>query len=530
MSDLKGDDGFLAHWKSLLACSIIAMCAFQFGLDFSLIGGLQAMPGFLKIFGYQDPTSPIGYNISTVRQQLISSIMSLGVIVASGSAGLITKFIGRKPALWIASILCLIADIIMMTTTKIGVLYFGRLVMGFSNGLFYIFGQLYIQECAPSKYRGMMIGGFEYWSTFGALIGNIVDNFTVPLGGKKSYIIPLGVVLIIPGVIAIVLLFVPESPRWLLQKNKEEKAQIALQRLCPRPELANEELAKIKLAIDAEAVLAQNTEIIDLWRNPVDRRRALLAIGAVCIQGASGASYIIGYSTYFFEMAGVNAPFQNTCIMSGVSAFVLIVNGLVITKYGFRRILLTWGMVLCGLSQLIMAAVYTVHPGTILTGKVIVGCSIFNQISYTGLISTYAILCAGEFPSQRLRSYTLGIAIGVGSVLGWVIGFTAPYFINPSSLNWGPKYGYIWAGACLIGAIWVWMFLPEVKGRTFEEINEMFEACLPARKFQGHTCEGSVPFAAMGEKSDIEKSGNEYVSGESKKNFAIMENSVDVKA
>jgi len=78
----------------------------------------------------------------------------------------------------------------------------------------------------------------------------------------------------------------------------------------------------------------------------------------------------VGYSTYFFAMAGVDAPFQNTCIMSGVSSFVLIVNGLVITKYGFRRVFLTWGMVLCGVSQLIMAAVYTTHPGTTLTGKV----------------------------------------------------------------------------------------------------------------------------------------------------------------
>lgn len=75
--------------------------------------------------------------------------------------------------------------------------------------------------------------------------------------------------------------------------HKEEKALIALQRLCPRPELAIEELAKIKLAIDTEAALARNTEIVDLWRNPVDRRRTLLAIGVICIQVASGASYII---------------------------------------------------------------------------------------------------------------------------------------------------------------------------------------------------------------------------------------------
>jgi SP family sugar:H+ symporter-like MFS transporter len=70
-------------------------------------------------------------------------------------------------------------------------------------------------------------------------------------------------------------------------------------------------------------------------------------------------------------MADIGKPFQNSCIMAGVGSFVLIVNSLIITRWGFRRIFLSWGMVLCGLSQLIMAAVYTAHPGTVLTGKVL---------------------------------------------------------------------------------------------------------------------------------------------------------------
>jgi len=127
----------------------------------------------------------------------------------------------------------------------------------------------------------------------GALIGTIVDNFTVPLGGKKSYIIPLGIILIMPGIIATALFFLPESPRWLLQTNKEDEARTALKRLRPYLELVDGELASMKVAIDTEAALARSAEIVDLWRNPIDRRRALLSIGAICLQPASGASYII---------------------------------------------------------------------------------------------------------------------------------------------------------------------------------------------------------------------------------------------
>jgi len=75
--------------------------------------------------------------------------------------------------------------------------------------------------------------------------------------------------------------------------NQEEKARKALKWLRPHPELVDAELADIKAVIDAEKALADGTEIMDIWRNPVDRRRALLSIGAVSLQAASGAMYMI---------------------------------------------------------------------------------------------------------------------------------------------------------------------------------------------------------------------------------------------
>ncbi|PQE04463.1 mfs monosaccharide transporter protein [Rutstroemia sp. NJR-2017a BVV2] len=165
-----------------------------------------------------------------------------------------------------------------------------------------------------------------------------------------------------------------------------EKAKAALKRLRPHQEVIDEELAYMAVGIDTEAEFSRGARFVDLWRDPIERRRALLAIGALCIQPASGATYIISeckhkdsatlqliilvYSTYFFEMAGIGTPFGDTCIMAGIGSFVLILNSLIITKYGRRRVFLGCGMTFCGLSQLIMAAVYTAHPNTNLTGKV----------------------------------------------------------------------------------------------------------------------------------------------------------------
>jgi len=99
--------------------------------------------------------------------------------------------------------------------------------------------------------------------------------------------------------------------------------------------------------------------------------------------------------------------------------------------------------------------------------------SVVYLIGYNGMVASYAWLCGGEFPSQRLRSYTFGLATSIGFLGAWLATFTAPYFINPDSLNWGPKYGYIWTPSCFIAALWTWWFLPETHGRTFEEIDEM---------------------------------------------------------
>ena len=129
--------------------------------------------------------------------------------------------------------------------------------------------------------------------TLGTLVGTVIDNGTKDIPSKQAYIIPLGIVYVIPGLVSIGLLFIPESPRWLLQMDREEDARKALKWLRPFPELVDAEFAEMKAAIDAEKLLAVNTEIIDIWRNPIDRRRTLLAVGAVTLQAASGAMYMI---------------------------------------------------------------------------------------------------------------------------------------------------------------------------------------------------------------------------------------------
>jgi MFS family permease len=105
------------------------------------------MPGFLKVFGHEAPETPLGWNLSTERQQLISSLMTLGAFLSSGTAGIPSKKLGRRMCILIACAACVVSNIVMMATTSIGALYFGRLLNGLANGYFMTFSQLY--ACSP---------------------------------------------------------------------------------------------------------------------------------------------------------------------------------------------------------------------------------------------------------------------------------------------------------------------------------------------------------------------------------------------
>ncbi|KAI8626599.1 MFS monosaccharide transporter-like protein [Xylariaceae sp. FL1651] len=487
----KQEMGMREHWKALLIVSLVSLSSFQYGLDFGIIGGLQAMVGFLEVFGQRDPSVALGWNIDAERQQLISSLMILGAFISSSTAGFTAQYVGRKLSLWIACVGVFVSTALMQATNQIGGLYAGRLIIGLANGLLMTHAQLYIQECSPGRYRGFGISIFTYWVAVGSLVGTVVDNFAAKISNKNAYIIPLGVVHVIPAILTVGLFFIPESPRWLAAKGRMTEAERALQRLRPVGWSIADELDEMKTTLAAEARLQSSVGYLTLFKNPIDRRRTIISVLALTTQAASGAMFVISYGTYFFEMANVGNAFENSCILTGVGVAALLFNALVITKIGRRRAMMISGFILCGLSQLAMAIVYTVEPGTVRAGKVLVGLSVIYIVGYNAMISTYAWLSGGELASQRLRSHTFGLATAIGFLGAWLTTFTAPYFINPLELNWGPKYGYIWTGSCAIAAIWIWVYLPEVKGRTLEEIDEMFEARVPARKFRKYQCTGT---------------------------------------
>lgn len=105
-------------------------------------------------------------------------------------------------------------------------------------------------------------------------------------------------------------------------------------------------------------------------------------------------------------------------------------------------------------------------------------------ITYDATVGPICYSLVSEIPSTRLRSKTIVLARNCYNVSGIATNVTTPLMLNPTALGWGPRAGFFWTGTAALGLAWSWWRLPEPKGRTFAELDGLFERGVAARKFR----------------------------------------------
>lgn len=303
-----------ANKRVMLITCLIALANAQYGFDAAVIASFQAMRGFLENFGYPEPSPRSGWGISTTTQQLITSFLNVGTIVGVLFTGPFSRFFGRRQGIWMGTLLGFAGCSVQLGARTVAGLCVGRALMGASNSFFITFANAYVAECVPSHLRSLCSGILGVTIPVGGLLGTVVPYLTKDVPGRLCYQIGLACLFVFPLCLSIVVVFIPESPRWLLVRGSTDDAERALAILRDNSLTVvqfQEELAEMIRGIEEEKALASSASLVDMFKG-TDLRRTMLCVGTVTSRAASGIWVFISYgvSSLVLHSPSVSSLFE----------------------------------------------------------------------------------------------------------------------------------------------------------------------------------------------------------------------------
>jgi len=255
-----------------------------------------------------------------------------------------------------------------------------------------------------------------------------------------------------------------------------------------------------------ETHLTSGTSYLDCFRG-VDRRRTEIVCMCWAIQNLSGNAFS-NYSTYFLEQAGVSTSNSYNFAMGQYAINIVGVVGawsLMACGVG-RRTLYLYG--LCGLCLiLVIMGFLGLVPAThkaeagLATGSLMIVWALLYQLT----VGTVCYSLVAELSTRRLQIKTVVLGRNLYIVVGIITSVLTPYMLNPTAWNWGNYTGFFWAGLCLGSLGYTYFRVPEPRGRTFAELDVLFERRVAARRFAGtevDVFDGSVDAGVVGKGGD----------------------------
>lgn len=286
--------------------------------------------------------------------------------------------------------------------------------------------------------------------------------------------------------LAIGLPFSIESPWYLVRHNKIDAARNALQRLYGPGTNIETKLVAIQMTVD-QALAAKESKWSDTVRGS-NLLRTLITCGVFVCQHLVGIIFVLGFSTYFFQLAGL-ATERSFDLGVGVTACGVVgtvISWTIVNRLG-RRTIFNSGMAILSTINLLIGILDVVPTsGASWTQAALtVVWAFFYQVS----IGAVAFVLLGETSSPSLRAKTTALATATQSVFGIAMNIAIPYMVNPDQGNMQGKVGFVFGGLGAIATVLCFLYIPDLKGRTYEEIDVMFENRVPPRKMGGYVIE-----------------------------------------
>ncbi|KAI4748809.1 general substrate transporter [Aureobasidium sp. EXF-12298] len=319
----------------------------------------------------------------------------------------------------------------------------------------------------------------------GKLISSGIIKGTNSIGSPMAYRIPIATQWALPLFMLSLVYFCPDPPYWLCRKGRHEDAARSLKRFATKEVDTALTLANILDTLRLEHSSKQDRpNYLDCFRG-TDLRRLTICVMAYDMQAFTGNMLFISYAVYFFEMAGLDSA--NAFSMNlGLTAlgFLGTCAAWPLLTYAGRRPAYLLGTIGLATVMFLIGAVDFAPRSTSAPTWTQCALMLLANLVYDTTIGPFCYVMLAEVPSARLRGLTIALATVSVQVMSIVFAVAIPYAMNEDQGNWRGKVGFLFAALGLLCALYCFFCMPETKGRTFEELDLLFERKVPSRKFQ----------------------------------------------
>ncbi|KAL8506584.1 hypothetical protein ACS0TY_017472 [Phlomoides rotata] len=451
--------------KYVFACSVFAsLNSVLLGYDVGVMSGAV-------LFIQED------LKITEVQEEILIGILSVMSLLGSLGGGRTSDAIGRKWTMGLAAIVFQLGAVVMTFAPSFEVLMMGRILAGIGIGFGVMIAPVYIAEISPTVARGSFTSFPEIFINLGILLGYVSNYVFSRLSSHINWRIMLAVGILPSIFIAFALFVIPESPRWLVMRNRVEEARSVLLKTNENEAEVEERLAEILLA--AGVGKEDNVEQKPVWRellspSPALAKMLITGIGIQCFQQITGIDATVYYSPEIFKAAGIDekSKLLAATVAVGVTKTAFILIAIVLIDRVGRKPLLyvsTIGMTVC----LFSVGVTLSFLGEGRAGIVMAILSVCGNVAFfsIGIGPVCWVLTSEIFP-LRVRAQ----ASALGAVGNRVCsGFVAMSFLSVShAITFGGAF-FLFSAFSALSVVFVHKCVPETKGKSLEQIELLFQ-------------------------------------------------------
>jgi sugar porter (SP) family MFS transporter len=397
------------------------------------------------------------FSLDSLQEGWAVSVVLIGCMFGAGLAGPVSDRVGRRRFMLVSAVLFLVSAVGCAVPRTMAEFVVFRFVGGLGIGSAAVLSPLYISEVSPPRMRGALVSVNQMAIVTGILLAYFVNWIFAGSGPANwRWMYAMGA---LPSVLFFLLLLrVPESPRWLVKNGREAEALDVLTRV-NTAETAAKEVREIK-----ETLALEEGSIRELFR-PAFRRPLIIAVVLAVFQQVTGINAILYYAPRIFEGAGFGrmSAIGQSAVVGLVNMLFTVVAIVLADRIGRRPLLLiaTGGM---GVSLLLLGAAFRfpVLPASALLLIILLYIAFFAS----AMGPLVWVVMAEIFPI-KVRGSAMGLATLVLWLADFAVTLTFPVIsdrFHPSAAFW------LYAAMCAGDLVFMWFFLPETKGKSLEEI------------------------------------------------------------